>query len=72
MGVWHGEGQSAYGVWGHRLDFIELDGAVSLSLVVDEATVNPSTGSGQAGTLSWTVAEQPWHDGDLLMLRIYR
>ena len=60
------------GLEGHRLDFIELDGTVSLSLVVDEATVDPSTGSGQAGTLSWTVAEQPWHDGDLLMLRIYR
>ena len=23
-------------------------------------------------TLSWAVAEQPWHDGDLLMVRIKR
>ena len=58
------------GLAGHRLDFIELDGEVSLSLLVDEATVDPSTGSGQAGTLSWFVTEQPWHDGDLLMVRI--
>ena len=53
------------GLAGHKLDFIELDGSVSLSLVVDEATVDAAK-----GTLSWTVAEQPWHDGDLLMLRI--
>ena len=53
------------GIAGHRLDFIELDGAVSLSLVVDEATVDAAS-----KTLSWAVAEQPWHDGDLLMLRI--
>ena len=53
------------GLAGHKLDFIELDGAVSLSLVVDEATVDAAN-----RTLSWAVAEQPWHDGDLLMLRI--
>ena len=53
------------GLAGHRLDFIELDGTVSLSLVVDEATVDAAN-----GTLSWAVAEQPWHDADLLMLRI--
>ena len=50
---------------GHKLDFIELDGSVSLSLVVDEATVNAAN-----GTLSWAVAEQPWVDGDKLMVRI--
>ena len=50
---------------GHIVDIIELDGAVSLSLVVDEATLDAAN-----GTLSWAVAEQPWHDGDLLMLRI--
>ena len=50
---------------GHKLDFIELDGSVSLSLVVDEATVNAAN-----GTLSWAVAEQPWEDGDKLMVRI--
>ena len=50
---------------GHKLDFIELDGSVSLSLQVDEATVDAAN-----RTLSWTVSEQPWHDGDLLMVRI--
>ncbi len=55
---------------GQVLDIIELDGAVSLSLDVEDATVDPSTGSGQAGTLSWNVSEQPWEDGDLLMVRI--
>ena len=54
------------GLAGHKLDFIELDGAVSLSLHVDNATVDAAN-----GTLSWTVAEQPWEDGDLLMLRIW-
>ena len=53
------------GLAGHRLDFIELDGTVSLSLAVDDATVDAAN-----RTLSWTVAEQPWEDGDLLMLRI--
>ncbi len=53
------------GLAGHKLDFIELDGSVSLSLQVDEATVDAVN-----RTLSWAVAEQPWEDGDLLMLRI--
>ncbi len=53
------------GLAGHKLDIIELDGAVSLSLQVDEATVDVAN-----RTLSWAVAEQPWHNGDLLMLRI--
>ncbi len=53
------------GLAGHRLDFIELDGSVSLSLVVDEATVDAAN-----GTLSWAVAEQPWEDGDKLMVQI--
>ncbi len=55
---------------GHIVDFIELDGTVSLSLDVADATVDPSTGSGQAGTLSWSVSSQPWEDGDMLMVRI--
>ena len=50
---------------GHVVDIIELDGAVSLSLDVADATVD-----GANGTLSWGVASQPWEDGDLLMLRI--
>ena len=53
------------GLAGHKLDFIELDGTVSLSLQVDDATVDAAN-----RTLSWSVAEQPWHDGDKLMLRI--
>ena len=50
---------------GHKLDFIELDGSVSLSLAVSSATEDST-----AGTLTWSVSDQPWHDGDLLMLRI--
>ena len=50
---------------GQVLDFIELDGTVSLSLDVAEATVD-----GANGALSWGVASQPWEDGDLLMVRI--
>ena len=53
------------GVAGQVLDFIELDGSVSLSLDVGEATVDAAN-----DTLSWTVASQPWEDGDLLMVRI--
>ena len=53
------------GLGGHRLDFIELDGTVSLSLEVDAATVDAAN-----NTLSWPVASQPWSDGDKLMLRV--
>ena len=53
------------GLANHKLDFIELDGSISLSLAVDDATVD-----GANKTLSWTVSEQPWEDGDKLMLRI--
>ena len=52
-------------VTGHVLDFIALDGTVSLSLEAANAT---ST----SGTLSWPVASQPWQGGDELMLRIRR
>ncbi len=57
---------------GHIVDFIELDGTVSLSLDVADALVDAPTGSGQAGTLSWSVSSQPWEDGDMLMVRIRR
>ena len=50
---------------GQVLDFIELDGSVSLSLYTADATVDTTT-----DTLSWSVASQPWEDGDTLMLRI--
>ena len=48
---------------GHALDFIALDGSVALSLDGGAATVS-------GGTLTWSVADQPWQAGDLLMLRI--
>ena len=53
------------GTAGHVLDFIELDGSVSLSLAIDDATDTD-------GTLSWPVATQPWENGDQLMLRVRR
>ena len=49
----------------HIVDIIELDGTVSLSLDVADATVDAAN-----DTLSWAVAEQPWEDGDKLMVRI--
>ncbi len=54
-----------YALIGHIVDFIELDGAVSLSLDVADATVDAAK-----DRLSWSVSEQPWHDGDKLMVRI--
>ena len=50
---------------GHKVEFIELDGLVGLSLDVDDAAVDSG-----AGTLTWGVSGQPWEAGDLLMLRI--
>ncbi len=50
---------------GQVLDFIELDGSVSLSLDAADATADSANNA-----LSWTVASQPWEDGDKLMLRI--
>ncbi|MDE2718644.1 MAG: hypothetical protein OXI33_16760, partial [Chloroflexota bacterium] len=54
------------GLAGQVMDFIELNGSVSLSLNIDDATVDAAS-----HTVSWTVAEQPWHDGDKLMLRVH-
>ncbi len=53
------------GLTGQTVDFIELDGAVSLSLKIADATVDAAN-----NTLSWSVSSQPWHDGDLLVVRI--
>ena len=53
------------GLTGQTVDFIELDGSVSLSLDVADATVDAAN-----NTLSWSVSSQLWHDGDKLMLRI--
>ena len=55
------------GLSGHVLDFIELDGSVSLSLNADQATVDAAN-----DTLSWSVGSQPWEDGDELMVRVRR
>ena len=49
----------------HIVDIIELDGTVSLSLDVADATVDAAN-----NTLSWSVSSQPWEDGDKLMVRI--
>ena len=51
---------------GHALDFIALDGTVSLYLNVSDAIADDA-----AKTLTWQVSSQPWQDWDLLMLRIY-
>ena len=50
---------------GQALDFIELDGSIDTSLDIADATVNQT-----AATWTWSVASQPWQDGDLLMLRV--
>ncbi len=50
---------------GQAVDFIGLDGTVSLSLGVAAATVDSA-----AGTLTWPVAAQPWKAGDKLMVRV--
>ena len=49
---------------GYDMDVIELDGSVSLTLSAASATSNAG------GTLTWAVANQPWHAGDQLMLRL--
>ena len=53
---------------GHHIDFIALDGSVSLRLDFDDAVEVADDGGGQ--TLVWGVCSQPWQSGDLLMLRI--
>ena len=49
---------------GHALDFIILDGSVSLTLSFDEATA-----AGDSGTFTWPMADSPWQEGDQLLLR---
>lgn len=51
----------------HRLEFIALDGSVSLRLDFDDAIEIEKDGE---TALGWGVCEQPWQPGDLLMLRI--
>ena len=55
---------SAASLSGYDMDVIDLDGSISLTLSVASATSNAG------GTLTWDVANQPWHAGDQLMLRI--
>ena len=50
---------------GQTLDVIAIDGALALSLAASAATVDST-----AGTLTWSVASQPWRAGDKLMLRL--
>ena len=50
---------------GHKLDFIEMDGAISLSLAFNDAISDS-----EAGTFTWSVEKQPWESGDKLMIRI--
>ena len=53
------------------VDFITLDGSVSLTLLIDDATRSGEDLSWKSSqTLSWRVDRQPWNAGDLLMLRI--
>ena len=52
-------------VKGHAVDLVALDGSVTTTLAFDDATHS-------GGTLTWSVATQPWSDGDLLMLRIHK
>ena len=48
---------------GYVLDFIDTTGTTILSLSSENAGTN---------ALTWSVPDQPWHDGDLLMLRLTR
>ena len=52
---------------GHHIDLFEPNASLSLRLDFDEAESKANV-DGQ--TLSWEVCRQPWHPGDLLMLRI--
>ena len=54
-----------YALSGQTVDFIALDGSVSLSLDVADAKVDAANGMLSLGVLS-----QPWEDGDKLMVRI--
>ena len=51
----------------HHLDFVALDGLLSLRLDFDDAVEGSDD---QNPTLSWGVCSQPWSAGDKLMLRI--
>ena len=50
---------------GYTVDFIALDGSVSLTLSFDDAVAGDDS-----SLLTWALPDQPWHAGDQLMLRI--
>ena len=52
----------------YRMDFIALDGSVALRLNFDDAV--ETMDDYDVATLAWGVCDQPWQEGDLLMLRI--
>ena len=52
----------------HHIDFIALDGSVSLRLDFDDAAQVADVDGSR--TLAWGVCSQPWQPADLLMLRI--
>ena len=52
----------------YRIDFIALEGSVSLRLDFDDAVTLAD--DDDVATFAWGVCEQPWQHGDLLMLRI--
>ena len=52
----------------YRMDFIALDGSVALRLYFEDAV--EFVDDDEVAMLTWGVCEQPWEDGDLLMLRI--
>ena len=51
----------------YEMDIIELDGSVSLTIPFSRATVR---GDGGSRSYTWEQCDQPWHDDDLLMIRI--
>lgn len=53
----------------HQVDFIALDGTVTLQLNVDDAT--PAMDEDRH-ILTWDINSQPWQAGDKLMLRMSR
>ena len=58
---------SATGFGNHHIDFLALDGTVTLRLDFDDAV---EVEGDETRALTWSVCSQPWDDGDLLMLRL--
>ena len=58
-------GNEYLSLYQRSLDFIDVDGSIRMSLHIADAT--PDFVS---DIYTWDVADQPWREGDLLMLRI--